>query len=89
MSGYMRDSIVTPDVVNQVDEYIRTETDQVQKYDNRAPFDESGIFSLHLLAAQIFAKGYELGQLSAEARHHGQYQRRRDAEIAAASEADR
>lgn len=89
MSGYMRDSIVTPDVVQQVDEYIRSETVQVQKYDNRAPFDESGIFSLHLLAAQIFAKGYELGQSTAEERHRGEYQRRRDAEIAAAAEADR
>lgn len=83
----MRDSIVTPDVVNLVDDYVRTETGQAQKYDNRSPFDESGIFSLHLLAATIFAKGYELGQLSAEARHHGEHMRRHEAERLAAESA--
>lgn len=79
----MRDSIVTPEVVNAVDEYIGTETRQVERSSNREMLDESGIFSLHLLAAKIFAKGYELGQLSAEARHHGEHMRRFERERAA------
>lgn len=78
----MRDSIVTPEVVALVDEHVRSEVDQARKYDNREPLDESGIFALHLLAAQVFAKGYELGQSTAEARHHGEHMRRREVQDA-------
>ncbi len=74
----MRESVVTPEVVQLVDEYVRRELADAQKYDNSTPLDESGIYSLHLLAAQIFAKGYELGQTTADARHHGEHMRRRE-----------
>ena len=73
MSGYMRESIVTTEVVHLVDAYVGKELADAKRFDNRAPLDESGIYSLHLLAATIFAKGYELGQMSAEARHHGEH----------------
>lgn len=80
MSDYMRESITTPDVANAVDEYVRKELHDADKFDNRTPLDESGIFSLHLLAARIFAKGYELGVDTSEARHHGEHMRRFEAD---------
>ena len=83
MSGLMRESVVTPDVVRLVDGYVDSELSQARKSTNRTPLDESGIFSLHLLAAQVFAKGYELGQSTAEERHHGERMRAHEARNAA------
>lgn len=48
-------------VVSRVEEYVDAELAQVEKYDHRRPLDESGIYGLHQLAAEIYALGYAEG----------------------------
>lgn len=67
--------IVTPDIVLAVEEYVDTELQQAEKYTNRTPLDDSGIWSLHALAADLYAMGFDDGQrVEAE---RGRHQRRR------------
>lgn len=53
-------------LVNRVDEYVESELNQAAQYDNRTLLDESGVWSLHRLAAAIYAAGWSDGE-SAEA----------------------
>ena len=41
-------------VVQTVERYVDAELADVNKYENRSLLDESGIYSLHLLAADIY-----------------------------------
>lgn len=59
-----------------VEEYVREELFDAEKYDNRTPLDESGIWSLHRLAGEIFALGYAVGAEVAE--DQGRYARGRE-----------
>ena len=52
---------IPADVVQAVEDYIHKELSDAQKYDNSSPLDESGIWSLHRLAANIYAKGFDAG----------------------------
>jgi hypothetical protein len=54
--------VVTAEVVQMVEEYIRSELSDAEKYDNRTPLDESGIWSLHALSARIYARGFDDGE---------------------------
>lgn len=45
-------------VVQLVEQYVDDELQQARKYDNRTPLDESGVYSLHCLAAKIYSAGY-------------------------------
>lgn len=54
--------IVTPDVVDMVDLYVEGELSDAAKYSNSTPLDESGIWSLHRLAAEIYARGFAAGE---------------------------
>lgn len=49
-------------VIQLVESYVDEELSDVKKFDNRAPLDESGIWSLHDLAAKIYAQGYQDGE---------------------------
>lgn len=64
MSGSL---IEPPDVVQLVDDYVYKALRDGKKYDNSEPLDESGVWSLHRLAAQVYAEGYKAGE-AAEAR---------------------
>lgn len=64
-------SIEPPEVIQAVEFYIEQELSDAAKYDNRAPFDESGIWSLHQLARDIYARGVDDGT-----RQEGERQRR-------------
>ena len=63
--------IVTPEVVRLVDEYVSAELADAKKYSNSTPLDESGVFSLHRLAAEIYAHGYSDGSSVEMVRHQG------------------
>ncbi|MCX2931358.1 hypothetical protein ORI20_13825 [Mycobacterium sp. CVI_P3] len=69
---------VPGEIVDLVDEYVRKQLDDAKQYDNRSPLDESGIFSLHRLASEIYAAGFEAGVRVEGARASGVDQRRRD-----------
>ena len=75
--------IEPPDVVRVVEDYINSELDQASKYDNRAPLDESGCWTLHSVAAQIYALGFDAGETTQMERERGQRQRDRAATRAA------
>ncbi|MUL47583.1 hypothetical protein FZI85_25040 [Mycobacterium sp. CBMA293] len=66
---------VPDDVVQVVEQYVEGELSDAVKFDNRAPLDESGIWSLHRLAANIYAKGFEAGT-RVEGERQRQVQRR-------------
>lgn len=58
-------------VVDLVEEYVRKELSDAEKYENRDLLDESGIYSLHSLAADAYAKGYEDATRAVERREDG------------------
>lgn len=68
--------IEPPAVIDLVERHIRDELRQCDQYDNRELYDESGCWSLHDLAAKIYAHGYEDGERAERCR--GEEQRRRD-----------
>jgi len=49
-----------------------------RKYTNRTPLDESGVWSLHQLAAEIYAAGFDEGSRTAERREQGRREREFD-----------
>lgn len=53
--------IETRAVAQEVEMFIDKEIEQVAKYENRQHMDESATFSLHQLAAQIYAMGWRDG----------------------------
>ncbi len=55
-------TVIEPaDVAHLVDLYVDSELRDEAKYDNRTPLDGSGVFSLHRIAAEIYALGYRDG----------------------------
>lgn len=50
------------DLTQAVDRYVDKERDDAKKYDNREPLDYSGVWSLHALAAEIYAAGFSAGE---------------------------
>lgn len=67
------------EVVQRVEDYVRSELGDSEKYSNRSPLDESGVWSLHALAAEIYALGWRDGETVATQRGNYVSQRERDA----------
>lgn len=63
------------EVVEMVERYVDKELDDARKFDNREPLDDSGVYSLHLLAAAIYAKGALDGERAASERERRRNQR--------------
>lgn len=84
----MSDPRIEPqDIIQMVESYVGKELNDAEKYTNREPFDDSGVWSLHALAAKIYARGFEDGERAERERNNGQRRREREAEIAAADAA--
>jgi hypothetical protein len=49
-----------------------------RNYENRSPLDDSGVWDLHRLAAQIYALGFDDGEIVAGIRARGVAQRASD-----------
>jgi hypothetical protein len=49
-------------VVHLIEEYLSHELAQCQQFENRTPLDDSGIWSLHRLAAEIYGLGFNDGE---------------------------
>jgi hypothetical protein len=76
----MSDHAIEPrEVAEAVERYVERELADAAKYDNRTPLDDCGVWSLHRLAANVFALGFEAGEQVAEVRARGQQDRERDA----------
>lgn len=63
-------------VASMVEQYVYGELADAEKYDNRTPLDESGIYSLHRLAAEIYAVGWRDGDAAGSEREHKAARRR-------------
>jgi hypothetical protein len=72
--------IVTEEIVRLVDEYVRKQLDDKNRYANSTPLDESGVYSLHLLASVIYAQGFDAGERVEAMRNHGAHMRQRELE---------
>lgn len=74
----MADAIPVPlEVVHAVDEYVDSEQSDCDRFDNRALLDESGIWSLHRLAARMYAMGFDAGSRVGEERIRQAWRRER------------
>lgn len=67
------------EVVELVEGYVMAELSDAEKYSNRTPLDEPGIFALHRLAAEIYAAGWKAGDFAAASREARVRGRERDA----------
>jgi hypothetical protein len=61
-----------------VDFHVDSELSDAEKYTNREPFDESGVWSLHELAARIYQRGWQDGVAIGEMRESRRRQRDKD-----------
>jgi len=66
-------------IANLVETFVNDEYEDDRKYENRTPLDESGVWTLHQLAAEIYAAGFEEGLRTAECREQGRRSRKSDA----------
>lgn len=71
-------------IVTAVDMYVDSELRDAGRYSNRRPLDESGIYRLHVLAAQIYATAWDDATRAAESRRSAR--RQRESEHAASTE---
>ena len=54
---------VPQDIANAVEDYVRSELRDCARYSNRAPLDDSGVWSLRRLVERAYASGYDAGHL--------------------------
>lgn len=85
MNGH--DIPVPVEVVERVDQYVENELRDADRYENREPLDESGIWSLHGLVADAYAFGWAAGARAEARRADGRRQREREAARRAAEKA--
>lgn len=70
--------ILPRDLIEAVDRFAEHELADAAKYENRQPLDESGIWSLHTLAAKCYAVGWGDGEAAEGARARAARLRERD-----------
>lgn len=75
-------------VVEAVDSYIDDEFRDAAKFSNRELLDDSGAYSLHGIAAEIYARGYQDGRMAERQRANGERRRERDRARAAQESGD-
>lgn len=75
----MSEPIETEQVADLIERYVDQELSNAAKYDNCTPLDVSGVWSLHRLAAEIYAMGHEAGERVAMTRQRGHDARKREA----------
>jgi len=66
-------------IVDLVEGFVNDEYRDSGKFTNRSLLDESGIWSLHQLATEIYAAGFAEGVRTEEARGRGKRERKFDA----------
>ena len=63
-----------------VERYVDRELADAEKCDNREPLDESGVYSLHVLAGEIYMRGFRDGEDTERVRARGERLRKREGE---------
>ncbi len=67
-------------LIREVEAYVTDQHDLARKYDNTEVLDSSGVYSLHVLAARIYAAGWDDGERAADEKTRAQRMRARDQE---------
>ncbi len=67
------------EVAERVERYVNRELHDARQYENRSALDDSGVWSLHRLAAEIYALGFAAGGDVERIRADGDQERRREA----------
>ncbi len=75
----MKPRIEPQAVIDLVEQYIDKELHDAERYVNRSPFGDSGCWSLHRLAADIYAQGYADGEQAQGVRGRREALRQREA----------
>ncbi|MGF3056170.1 hypothetical protein [Microbacterium sp. YY-01] len=65
------------EVVQDVERWCESELENIRKYTNREPMDETTIYGIHELAAKAYARGYADGRTAEAARSDGARRRMR------------
>lgn len=65
-------------VADLVDQWVDRERNAAAQYDNKDLLDEDGIWSLHRLAAEIYTRGHDDGEIVADARNRAANVRKRE-----------
>jgi len=65
-------------IAELVESFINDEHEDARKYSNRTLLDSLSAWTLHQLAADIYAAGFEEGMRTSEARERGTRQRDAD-----------
>ena len=63
-------------VADIIEEFVDDEHRGAGKWANRSPLDESGVFTLHRLAADIYTAGFKEGERTEAVRERGRRQRK-------------
>ena len=66
-------------VVLLVEQFVTSALNDAEAYENREVLDDSGVYDLHMLAAKIYALGWNDGEMSATQRDQSARARERDA----------
>lgn len=66
------------EIVQKVERYVTDQYADANKSVNRALLDEGGIYSLHLLAAEIYQAGFNAGVSAERTRTDGEIRRARE-----------
>lgn len=66
------------DVAQLVEDYVSGELAQAEQYTNRHPLDDSGIYALHRLAADVYARGWKAGHIAGTQEQHQARRREKD-----------
>lgn len=68
------------DVVDMVERYVDKAHRDAAKYSNSELLDDSGVWSLHKLAAEIYAAGYRDGETAESVKQNSARLRKKDLE---------
>ena len=82
-----RARVEPPRVVMLVENYVDRELDDAARFENRSPFDASGVWSLHAVAAEIYALGWQDSEHTSNDRHARQNAREHGARSGAEAQA--
>lgn len=71
-------SVEPKEIAALIEAFVSDEHASVRKYENRELLDESSVWTLHQLAADIYEAGFDEGTRTHEARERGRRQRKAD-----------
>ncbi len=82
------DRILPQQQGTEIEMWVDQRISDAAKYDNVELLDEGGVFSLHMLAARIYAAGWNDGSRAESERMRGAQRRRDEARHAAAADTE-